>query len=369
MPPTRSLLLAALAASLPALALARDVAVVPPRPLAAGEGMALLLEPGGRIDLRAGRGGAWLGRLPDDRATARFRVVRTPGDVAEVHAKGGAVPARSLPPGSARAHLFPTAWADGALPGRPHRAGLHEDFLVPPGAFTRLPRPVRVHLPRAYLEDSKRRFPVIYVLDGQNAFDGTTSYGGAEWNLDEVLGALEREGLPPAILVGVDNGLGARLKEYTYTADPEHGGGEAARHLRFLLEEVEPAVRARYRLDPDRRMLVGSSLGGLFGLWTALRHGGDFEAIAAISPSIWWSNESVTRLDRAGPRPRLWVDMGTREGERSVEQLEAMATRLRLQGWRPGEDLEVRVVPGGEHRETAWATRAADVLRFLLARP
>ena len=276
------------------------------------------------------------------------------------------MPARSLPVGEGRAHLFPTSWADGALPGRPHRAGLHEDFLVPPGAYTRLPRPVRVHLPRAYLADPTRRFPVVYVLDGQNAFDGTTSFGGAEWNLDEVLGALEREGLPPAILVGVDNGLAARMREYTYTADPEHGGGEAARHLRFLLEEVEPAVQARYRIDPSRRRLIGSSLGGLFGLWASLRHGGEFEAVAALSPSLWWAGESVSRLEPAGARPRLWMDMGTREGERSVEQLQTMTRRLGTLGWRLHQDLEVRVVPGGEHRETAWATRAADVLRFLL---
>lgn len=360
---------AALAALLAPLGAAREVAVHPPRPLVAGEGLALVLEPAGRLDLRAGRDGAWLGRLPDAQATARFRVVRTPGDVAEHHAKGGPVPARSLPAGAGRAHLFPTAWADGALPGRPHRTGLHEDFLVPPGAFTSLPRPVRVHLPRAYLHDPARAFPVIYVLDGQNAFDGTTSYGGAEWNLDEVMAALEHEGLAPAILVGVDNGLAARMREYTYTPDPEHGGGEAARHLRFLLEEVEPAVRARYRIDPARRMLIGSSLGGLFGLWAALRHGDSFAAIAALSPSIWWANEAVTRLDRAGARPRLWVDMGTREGERSVEQLATLTRRLADQGWSLDGDLAVRVVPGAEHRETAWATRAADVLRFLLASP
>lgn len=363
--PVLALILALSGATAPVAADGREVVVRSPLPLGAGGGVTLRFESGKRLELIRDRRGDFRGRLSPLLLRQTFELLRQPGDQPEVHARGGGVPPRSLVRGEGPAWLFPAGWQGAQLPAFPFRSGLHQDHLVPlPGQG--LPRPLRVHLPRAYLAGGERRFPVVYVLDGQNAFDASTSYGGSEWNLDEIQQVLEAEGVEPFVMVGIDNGLARRLHEYTFVADPEHGGGGSEEHLALLLGPVESFLASRYRLDTSRRYLVGSSLGGLFGLHACLTRGEDFRGVAALSPSIWWSGEAILRVPRQGPRPRLWTDMGTREGDASEAQYAKLRERLATLGWRSGHDLAGQVVPGARHTESAWASRVGDALRFLL---
>src|SRR5919202_6585569 len=87
-------------------------------------------------------------------------------------------------------------------------------------------RRVWVYLPPGYAA-SRRRYPVLYLHDGQNVFDAATSFAG-EWGVDEALDSLARRGDPGAIVVAVDNGGPRRLDEYDpwRSADPKLGGGE-----------------------------------------------------------------------------------------------------------------------------------------------
>lgn len=349
-----------------ALAAGRPVAVVPSAPVAPDELVTLRFEGGGTLPLKRNRRGVLVGLVPDSHARRAFRLVREPGGVPEVSAKGGPVDPRSLSASGGTAWLFPYAWQD----RKPHptftyRAGLHQDFFLP-GREDGFPRMVRVHLPPAYLRQPDRAFPFVYALDGQNLFDAATSFSGAEWNLDEALEAVGQEGGDPPVVIGIDNGYKRRMGEYTFTSDPEYGGGEAEAHLRYILDEVEPFLTQRFRLDTGKRMVMGSSLGGLFSAWAALTHPDTFHAAAAISPSLWWSGEALRQLEPApGRRASLWVDMGTQEGEKSVEQLQAFRQRLEALGWSEGRDLTTQVIEAGTHREISWSTRAADILRWL----
>lgn len=343
----------------------RPLEVRPLLPLGDGEWIEAVREDGHRVRLQAGRDGDFRGPLPP--GDAPFRLLRLPGEVPEA-TPGGAPHPGHLPGGPpGPVWIFPAAWEDRpASRLQSFRTGLHEDLALAGSSRVPGPRTLRVHLPRAYLTRPERAFPVVYLLDGQNVLDPGTSFGGIEWGLDEVAARLEAQGAPPVILVGVDNGMGRRLHEYTFLADPEHGGGGAAEHLDFLLQEVEPFLAARYRLAPGRRAMVGSSLGGLFGLWAALARPGAFRAVAALSPSLWWADEALLRLPAgASPRGRLWVDMGSEEGEHSLEQLHRLEARLGALGWPVGDDLMVAPIPGAPHRERAWADRAARVLEFL----
>jgi predicted alpha/beta superfamily hydrolase len=240
-------------------------------------------------------------------------------------------------------------------------------------------RDVLVYLPPAYEVDRRRRYPVLYLHDGQNLFDGATSFiRGAEWQVDETAQRLiGGGGIEPLIIVGVYNSGKDRVEEYTPTADARHKvGGKADLYGRMLVEELKPFIDSEYRTRPDAKHtgLGGSSLGGLVSLYLALKYPQTFGRVAVVSPSVWWDDRIILRHVEAlkrRPRLRVWLDMGTKEGgsaaeaEESRQNARALRDALVRKGWKEGSDLKYFEAEGAEHNERAWAARVEPMLRFL----
>jgi predicted alpha/beta superfamily hydrolase len=233
-------------------------------------------------------------------------------------------------------------------------------------------RVVSVYLPPQYLENEERRFPVLYLHDGQNLFDGRTSYiAGRTWNAGTTADRLTLDGvIEPVILVGVANTGLRRMAEYTPTRDFKMGGGEGRSYGRLLIEELKPLIDRSYRTLPDAEStgLGGSSLGGLISLYLGFTHPEVFGKVAVMSPSLWWDQRSIFQMiDQTRPRPelRIWLDIGTAEGARHVRDADHLERQLMKRGWRPGADLAYMKAEGGVHSEDAWSERFGDVLRFL----
>jgi predicted alpha/beta superfamily hydrolase len=133
----------------------------------------------------------------------------------------------------------------------------HEQF---PSRFLRNQRDLIVYLPPGYDEQPQRHYPVLYLHDGQNLFDGATSFiPGMDWHVGQTADQFIYEGrVEPLIIVGIYNAGKQRLREYTPTRMPKLGGGSANRYAKFLTEEVGPFVRHQYRIMEPR--LVGWSL-------------------------------------------------------------------------------------------------------------
>ena len=244
----------------------------------------------------------------------------------------------------------------------------HERFR---SRFLRNQRDLIVYTPPGYADQPARRFPVIYLHDGQNLFDGATSFiPGQDWHVgqtaDECINARTVE---PLIIVGMYN-TKARVREYTPTHVPKLGGGRADRYAKFLIEEVKPFVEREYRTlaGPQHTGIGGSSLGGLVSLYLGLTRRTIFGKIAALSPSVWWNHLVIHRFVKSMHvelRPRIWLDIGTREGPRIVQDVERFRDVLLEKGWRLGHDLHYERVEGGEHNELAWAQRVRPFLQFL----
>lgn len=229
-----------------------------------------------------------------------------------------------------------------------------------------------VYLPPGYDDQPQRRFPVLYLQDGQNLFDGSTSYiQGQDWHVGPTADAEIQAGrVEPLIIVGIYNTGKARIREYTPTSAPRLGGGRADRYGKFLLEEVMPFVYREYRAESDAMQtgIGGSSLGGLASLYLGLSRPDVFGKIAALSPSVWWNQRVIHKFAASMPvhsRPRIWLDIGTREGPRIVEDVERYRDILLQRGWQYDRDLHYERVEGAEHNEQAWARRVAPFLRFL----
>ncbi|HXB75018.1 MAG TPA: alpha/beta hydrolase-fold protein [Candidatus Acidoferrales bacterium] len=241
------------------------------------------------------------------------------------------------------------------------------------------PRSLRVLLPAGYrLPGSHdRRYPVLYMNDGQNLFDVcTTMYGGEEWRLDETVEELTAQGkIKPMIVVGIDNG-GRRLRPKEYlpyvddTLTPREPNPEGRLYPGFLLDEVVPFVERHYRVVPGarHRVLGGSSYGAGIALYAAIKRPRAFEGLLLESPSIYAEDYRLLKEaadTRTWPR-RIYIGTGTvQEPVADVRKLEALLQKAGL-----GRDrLYVVVREGAAHSEKWWAERLPDALQFLFSSP
>ena len=245
--------------------------------------------------------------------------------------------------------------------------GVH--VLAPPLAMPGLgrSRTLRIYLPPGY-ETSGKRYPVLYMHDGQNLFDDATSFVG-EWGVDETLDAMARAGKLELIVVGIDNGAERRVAELTPWPNPDQSKvAEGAQYLDFVVGVVKPFVDARYRTLPDRDHtgILGSSLGGLISDYAMRTHPEVFGRIGIFSPSYWYSDRVWDFAKAHPPRPntRIWLVAGGREGGDMAESAERMAALLRSQGGRDVR-LVAAIRPEAEHNETAWRQEFPKAVAFL----
>jgi predicted alpha/beta superfamily hydrolase len=220
-----------------------------------------------------------------------------------------------------------------------------------------------------------RRWPVLYMQDGQNLFDPSTAFAGA-WGVDETMADLAREGLE-AIVVGIPNTGGQRLDEYSPFHHPGHGGGKGDAYLDFLVSSVKPLVDAEYPTEPGAATtgILGSSMGGLISLYALFRRPDVFGLCGCMSPAFWFAHGALLDFVRKTPKVPgpIYLDTGTKEMGRprfwrTARRSSAaeMAAVLRQKGYVEGTDLRFLVEKDGEHNEAAWRRRLPDALRFLL---
>jgi predicted alpha/beta superfamily hydrolase len=238
-------------------------------------------------------------------------------------------------------------------------------------------REILVYLPPGYRRFARRRYPVLYLQDGQNVFDAATAFGHVEWNVDETAQRLIRKRLiEPIIIVAVNHTDTDRIHEYTPTraialagwARNKRSRGLARKYGKFLTKELKPFIDANYRTRPEAEFtgLGGSSLGGLVTMTLGLWFPDVFSRLAVMSPSVWWDDQVIVRMVDAIEEKlplRIWLDIGTEE--LGWRQTRALRDALVEKGWRLHDDLQYTEVEGAGHTEGAWAARIDPVLRFL----
>jgi predicted alpha/beta superfamily hydrolase len=238
-------------------------------------------------------------------------------------------------------------------------------------------RDALVYLPPGYRRFSSKRYPVLYLHDGQNVFDAATAFAGVEWGVDETAERLIRKGvLEPLIIVAVANIGEERIHEYAPTPGvieararrKKRSRGLARLYGQFLMEELKPYIDKRYptKREAEFTGLGGSSLGGLVTLAIGILFPHAFTRLMVMSPSIWWDDFAIYRLvDSIEEKPplKIWLDTGT--AEPGWEQARELCHRLAEKGWKLRRDLQYMEAEGAGHSEAAWAARVDPALRFL----
>lgn len=238
------------------------------------------------------------------------------------------------------------------------------------------PRRVYVYLPTMYSREPHRRFPVLYMFDGQNVFFNEDATYGKSWGMGDYLDFCD----VPLIVAAVECNAGAgneRLMEYSpyRFEDPEFGHFEAAGSatMGWFIHNFKPMIDRSFRTLPDRdhTMIAGSSMGGLMALYAVLHHNDVYGRGAALSPSLWVAPEKLLTLTaraKLAGGTVLYMDYGSREMgnhsgmRRSYAEITAkLLTR--------GIHLTSRIVPGGTHSESSWERQLPFVIPTLLYGP
>ena len=302
--------------------------------------------------------------LPAATGTMEYKFTRGSWATVETNAANGAVPNRSYTFGGSPATVLCQVlnWEDLAGPGGggpASTAAANVRVLSTAFAMPQLSRTRRVwlYLPLGYAT-SGRRYPVLYLQDGQNVFDAATSFAG-EWGVDETLNQLAASGQDPTgcIVVAVDNGPN-RLDEYSPWNNPTYGGGQGDLYVDFLVQTLKPYIDINYRTLPGRENtgIGGSSMGALIATYAALREPSVFGKVAAFSPAYWFAYAPLAAYAHqhpANPNTRFYFVSGTTESTTMVPQMQALRDSLQ-RGGVPASNLNFNTRTDGQHAEWFW---------------
>ncbi|QIL77752.1 alpha/beta hydrolase-fold protein [Hymenobacter sp. HDW8] len=300
--------------------------------------------------------------LPPSTGNFEYKFTRGTWETVETDAANKAVENRrySAAAGKTVTHVI-SNWQDlaGGAPVKQHTLTPNVTVLTDSFAISQLNRKRRVwvYLPNDYAT-SNRRYPVLYLHDGQNVFDEFTGFSG-EWGVDETLRQLQlAEQDAGCIVVAVDHGGDTRLDELSPWRNAKYGGGQGDAYLDFMVQSLKPHIDAKYRTLQNRQHtgIAGSSMGGLISLYAGLKYPRVFSKIGVFSPALWFAQDSIfayVRRTKVRKPVQFYLVAGEQESVTMVPLMAAMRDSLRKAGVKTAT-ISYHTVPDGKHAEWFW---------------
>jgi enterochelin esterase-like enzyme len=228
-------------------------------------------------------------------------------------------------------------------------------------------RDLIVWLPPGYQKGSKR-YPVIYMHDGQNVFDPATSSFGVDWRIDETADSLIRsKQMEPAIIVGINN-TSDRMEEYV-------PGAKGSAYMDFVVNTVKPLIDQTYRTKSGAKHTLtgGSSAGGTMAFMLAWEYPEVFSKAICMSPAFKIMHidyvKDVQAYTGKKKKLKLYIDNGGIDLEARLQPgIDEMLQALQSQGYREGKDYLWMLDEKAQHNEAAWAKRMPTALQSLLGK-
>ncbi len=251
-------------------------------------------------------------------------------------------------------------------------------------------RKIRIYLPGDYYENLEKRYPVLYMQDGQNVFEDITSYIGICWGAKEAMELLEVSDLSDGIIiVAIDHGGDYRISEYTNWLNEKVNKKirrimkfkqlpcEGDKYAQYIVDTLKPDIDNRYRTlwEPEYTGLLGSSCGANLCLYMAIKYSNIFNKIGILSPALWVEEEQITdfiRNSNIDISAKIYVSVGTNEGKderkKNMSQIYVDSSKnivrlLREKGFQD-DKLKFVIEEGGIHNEASWSIRFPDFVKW-----
>jgi predicted alpha/beta superfamily hydrolase len=250
-----------------------------------------------------------------------------------------------VPQGEPVRETYPYFFAgDGCSVGAPFEVGGRERTHT-----------VRVFLPPGYDENTRARYPVLYMHDAQNLFFPAEAFAGHAWKIDETLRILDAMNLIRTVIV-VGIYPRDRMTDYTQPGYEAYG--------RYVASDLKPWIDARYRTSPNETATMGSSLGGVVSFYLGWQYPHVFGRVACLSTTFGYRDDLWQRVAREPRRAlRLYLDSGWPNDNYEVTR--SLRSLLVARGARLGDDLLHLAFPRAAHDEQAWAMRAHIPIQHL----
>ncbi len=264
--------------------------------------------------------------------------------------------------------VFIAAWMDDYIPiAKQHTTSPNVHILDTAFAMPQLNRTRRIwlYLPPGYAK-SKKRYPVIYMQDGQNIFDDYTS-GYGEWGIDECLDSITTINKAACIVVGIDNGP-KRMNEYNPFEFKDFGKGEGDEYVDFIVSTLKPYIDKRYRTLSSKHntIIAGSSMGGLISYYAVLKYPEVFGKAGIFSPAFWTAEKINALTDSTGGQisGKLFFYMGGNEGGSYIDDMKNITEKL---GNNSSALIYEVIDAEGIHNEQAWRKWFPEFYKWIIA--
>lgn len=240
---------------------------------------------------------------------------------------------------------------------------LNESFEIPELIRTRR---VAALLPHDYYETDKR-YPVLYLQDGQNLYDDYAPYGS--WGVDKQLASMAARGKGDLIVVAIDHADAQRISEFTPNFKNKLGRGEGREYSKFLAKTLKPYIDSRFRTRPEAEHtgIGGSSLGGLISIYAGLIYPDVYDRLMIFSPSLWVTPRIPFRIMKLTHnfKGRIYLYGGEAESETMVPNMQRFRQELEQQTPDQQVEFRVEVDPHGQHNEARWGQEFPKAVEWL----
>ncbi|MEZ5041369.1 MAG: alpha/beta hydrolase-fold protein [Saprospiraceae bacterium] len=240
---------------------------------------------------------------------------------------------------------------------------ISEAFEIPQLIRTRR---ISAILPYNYQEETKR-YPVLYLQDGQNLFDDYAPFGN--WAIDKKLAILSEQGIGDLIVIAIDHAEEDRVKEFTPSSGGSLGKGEGKKYVRFLADTLKPHVDKHFRTLSGRNStgIGGSSMGGLISVYAGLMYPEVFGRLLIFSPSLWAApNIHFHAINfHEAHDSRVYIYAGERESKTMVPNINKFKTALEQQGSGANIEFNISIDPQGQHNEARWGKEFPKAVEWL----
>jgi predicted alpha/beta superfamily hydrolase len=312
--------------------------------------------------------GHYLLKVQLDIGTYEYKITRGAWDKVETNMDGANVNNRNLQvQDNTTIPLSVTEWADRFPATKPKSTAsknvqvLDTAFLIPQLKRTRR---ITVYLPGSYESNPKKRYPVLYMQDGQNLFDEATSFSG-EWGVDE---HLNTQTFKECIVVAIDHGNAKRLTEYNPYNNERFGKGEGKEYVSFLATTLKPFIDKKFRTNKSREktFIAGSSMGGLISLYAIMTYPKVFGAAGVFSPAFHVAGDQLLKdieAENFKQDIRLFFYAGKLESDNLVNEVTKVADKLRAHN-----NIRISTLTSdeGRHTEADWKRAFPEFYYWLM---
>ncbi|PHN07448.1 hypothetical protein CRP01_06940 [Flavilitoribacter nigricans DSM 23189 = NBRC 102662] len=227
-------------------------------------------------------------------------------------------------------------------------------------------RRIAALLPYDY-DTSDKRYPVLYLQDGQNLFDDYAPFGS--WGVDKKLAIMAERGTHELIIIAIDHAEDERIEEFTPSYRTRLGVGQGKKYVSFLADTLKPYVDSHFRTLPERENtgIGGSSMGGLISIYAGLMYPNIYSKLMIFSPSLWVAPNihfhAIQFQDVL--RTKVYLYGGGAEGANVIPNIQKLKAALEKQGQDQRMQFELAIDPNGEHNEKRWGEEFPRAIEWL----